>query len=94
LKRYMGILFQSSFGSSIERIKSVITIKTPEEIEILKEGGKRHAFILSELKKLVVPGLSTQTLEDEARKLLEESGDKGAFLTTLLAAQKDLILLY
>lgn len=46
----------------------------------MKEGGKRHAFILSELRKKAVAGVSTQDLEDAARKLLEEGGDTGAFL--------------
>ena len=58
----------------------MINIKTKEEIEIMKEGGKRHSFILSELAKKVVPGVSTQHLEDYARKLIEEGGDKAAFL--------------
>jgi methionyl aminopeptidase len=58
----------------------VIKLKSKEEIEVLKEGGKRHAFILSELRKMAVPGVSTQALEDRARELLAESGDKGAFL--------------
>jgi methionyl aminopeptidase len=58
----------------------MIYIKTPEEIEILKEGGARHAFILRELADMVVPGLSTQVLEDRARELIAEGGDKAAFL--------------
>lgn len=58
----------------------MINIKTKDEIEIMKEGGKRHAFILSELAKMVAPGISTQELEDRARELLAEGGDKGAFL--------------
>ncbi|MHB1316625.1 MAG: type I methionyl aminopeptidase [Minisyncoccota bacterium] len=58
----------------------MIRIKKPEEIEILKEGGKRHAFILSELKKIAKVGVSTQVLEDKARELIEQGGDKGAFL--------------
>jgi methionyl aminopeptidase len=59
----------------------MITIKKPEEIEILKEGGKRHAFILGELVKMVRPGISTQELEDEARRLVREvPGDRPAFL--------------
>lgn len=58
----------------------MIKIKTAEEIETMKEGGKRHAFILSEIAKTVAPGVSTQLLEDLARKLIEEGGDKAAFL--------------
>jgi methionyl aminopeptidase len=58
----------------------MIRIKKLEEIEILKEGGARHAYILRELKKMVAPGVTTQELEDKARELIEEGGDKGAFL--------------
>jgi methionyl aminopeptidase len=57
-----------------------IKIKTKEEIEILKEGGKRHAFILNEVSKMVKPGISTNDLEVLARKLIEENGDRASFL--------------
>ena len=53
----------------------MITIKTPEEIEILKEGGKRTAFILSELAKKAIAGVSTNDLEVLSRKLIKEGGD-------------------
>jgi methionyl aminopeptidase len=55
-------------------------LKSPEEIKILQEGGKRHAEILRALAAMVKPGLSTLQLEDEARRLIEEGGDKAAFL--------------
>jgi len=58
----------------------MIKIKKPEEIETMKEGGKRHAFILSELAKMVAPGLSTLDLENKARELIAEGGDSAAFL--------------
>lgn len=58
----------------------MVTIKTKEEIEILKEGGKNLAFILEELKKFVAPGVSTIVFEEEAQKLLKELGDKASFL--------------
>ncbi len=57
-----------------------IKIKTKEEIEKMKVGGKRHAFILKEVAKKALPGVSTNDLEDLARKLVEEGGDKPAFL--------------
>jgi len=56
------------------------TIKTKEEIEILREGGKRLAFILAEVGKAAVAGVSTKSLDDLARKLTDEGGDKAAFL--------------
>ena len=58
----------------------MIRIKSAEEIEILKIGGARHAFILRELAKMVVLGVSTLDLENAARNLLAEQGDIGAFL--------------
>ncbi len=57
-----------------------ITIKTEKDIEILREGGKRHAFILAEIVKAVRPGVSTKELDDLAYKLCTEGGDQPAFL--------------
>lgn len=58
----------------------MITIKTKEEIDILREGGKRHAFILRELADMVKPGVTTLDLENRAKQLIAEGGDKSAFL--------------
>lgn len=58
----------------------MISIKTKEDIAILREGGKRHAAILKELAAMVRPGLHVRDLEDRARKLIAEGGDQAAFL--------------
>lgn len=58
----------------------MVTIKTSEEIEIMREGGRRHYFILHEVAKKAVAGVSTQHLEDYARELIKEGGDTPAFL--------------
>lgn len=58
----------------------MITIKTQEDIEKLREGGKRLFFILTEIAKEVKPGISTKKLDDLAYKLATENGDKPAFL--------------
>lgn len=55
-------------------------IYTEEEIKILREGGKRLAFILNEVAKKVVAGTRVFELNDYAEKLIEEGGDKPAFL--------------
>ncbi|MDD3662341.1 MAG: type I methionyl aminopeptidase [Candidatus Pacebacteria bacterium] len=57
-----------------------VIIKTKEEIEILREGGRRLAKIMQEVVKKVKPGISTQELNDYALKLIREAGDKPAFL--------------
>jgi len=57
-----------------------IIIKTPEEIEILREGGKRLATVLHKVKDMVQPGVSTLELDKYAEKLIKEMGDTPAFL--------------
>jgi methionyl aminopeptidase len=58
----------------------MIIIKTPKEIETLREGGRRLATILHKVKAKVKPGVSTKDLDDYAFKLIEEMGDTPAFL--------------
>ncbi|MEK7088996.1 MAG: type I methionyl aminopeptidase [Patescibacteria group bacterium] len=57
-----------------------IIIKTLEEIEILREGGKRLATVLYKVKNIVKPGISTKDLDDYTFKLIKEMGDEPAFL--------------
>jgi len=57
-----------------------IKLKTKEDVEILREGGKRLAFILQEVGKKVAPGVSTEELNDLATKLAFEDGNKPSLL--------------
>jgi methionyl aminopeptidase len=57
-----------------------IIIKTPEEIEILREGGRRLATVLYKVKEMVKPGISTWELDKYAEKLIKEMGDEPSFL--------------
>ena len=57
-----------------------IIIKTPAEIEILREGGKRLATVLHKVKEKVAPGVSTKELDSYAYKLIKDMGDEPAFL--------------
>lgn len=57
-----------------------IIIKTPEEIEIIREGGKHLAIVLHKVKEMVAPGVSTKDLDKYAEKLIREMGDIPAFL--------------
>ncbi len=52
----------------------MITKKTSEEIEILKEAGTKLALILKELAKVAVVGMTTLSLDDRAMELVEEYG--------------------
>ncbi len=58
----------------------MITIKTSKDISILREGGKRHAQILKLVLEKVVPNIRASELDEYARTLIEEGGDKPAFL--------------
>ena len=57
-----------------------VIIKTPKEIEIIREGGKRLAEILAKTAKKALPGVSTYDLDQYAFKLIKDGGDTPAFL--------------
>ncbi len=58
----------------------MIKLKTKQEIAILREGGRRLAFILEAVKAKVAPGVKTGELESLAREMIEKGEDKPAFL--------------
>lgn len=58
----------------------MIIIKTPAEIEILREGGRRLATVLYQVRDKIAPGVSTKDLDIYAEKLIREMGDTPAFL--------------
>ena len=57
-----------------------VIIKTPKEIEVIREGGKILAKVLAETAKIVKPGISTYELDKYAHDLIKEKGDIPAFL--------------
>jgi len=65
-----------------------VIIKTPEEIEIIREGGKILARILEKTAKKVAPGISTYELDKYAYKLITDGGDESAFLNYKLDGAK------
>ncbi|KKU69731.1 MAG: Methionine aminopeptidase [Parcubacteria group bacterium GW2011_GWA2_47_21] len=58
----------------------MITLKTPEELEIFREGGRRHAVVLTRIAETVRPGILASELNNLAMTLVRESGGKPAFL--------------
>lgn len=48
----------------------MINIKTEKEIEAMRECGKRLAFIMNELEKKILPGISTYEIDKLAEKLI------------------------
>ncbi|HUW71590.1 MAG TPA: type I methionyl aminopeptidase [Candidatus Humimicrobiaceae bacterium] len=57
----------------------MISIKTPEEIKIITEGGKILAEIIKELEKKVKPGITTKELDRVAETLILKSEGKPSF---------------
>jgi methionyl aminopeptidase len=56
-----------------------VIIKTKEEIEILREGGKRLARILNLVASNVSPGVRASDLDKLAESLIRDGGDEPAF---------------
>ncbi|HEV7702176.1 MAG TPA: type I methionyl aminopeptidase [Candidatus Paceibacterota bacterium] len=57
-----------------------IIIKTPEQIEILREGGRCLATVLYKVRDMIAVGVTTKDLDAYAEKLIREMGDEPAFL--------------
>jgi len=55
------------------------TIKTKEEIGLMREGGKRLAGILNQVVKAALPGVATAVLDAIAEDLIIKSGGKPSF---------------
>src|SRR3989344_2724184 len=55
-------------------------IKTEQEIQIMKEGGRILAKILKRLSDAVKPGITTNGLEELARELVSSYGVEPSFL--------------
>jgi len=53
--------------------------RTEEDIETLREGGKRLAKHLNILSSMVKPGISSLELETKAREMIKKDGDEMAF---------------
>ncbi|MFA7309728.1 MAG: type I methionyl aminopeptidase [Candidatus Paceibacterota bacterium] len=53
--------------------------KTKEEIEILREGGRRLARHVRILSEMVKPGITGVELEKKAKEMVESEGDTMAF---------------
>lgn len=65
--------------TKFDSIGVMIIIKTEQEIQAMRESGKRHAEILQKLAKLVRPGISTWELDQAAEKMIKDFGDRPAF---------------
>lgn len=56
-----------------------IILKTKEEIEIMRKGGRIAASILRQLKNTVKPGITTESLNKYAEELIKKAGAIASF---------------
>src|SRR3989338_7113959 len=59
--------------------KQMSLVKSPQEIQIMAEGGKILAEVLKEIEKMVKPGITTLELDRAAEALILKQGAKPAF---------------
>lgn len=57
-----------------------IYIKTPQELEIMREAGRINALALAATKTLVRPGVTTLEMDAAAAEVIRKHGAKPAFL--------------
>jgi len=57
----------------------MINIKSPQEIEIMAEGGKILAKVLKEIEKIIEPEITTLELDRAAEALILKMGARPAF---------------
>ena len=57
----------------------MITIKTKEEVQVMREGGKILAQILKEIAEGIQPGATTKELDAKAEELIKKAGATPAF---------------
>lgn len=57
----------------------MIRLKTKEDIEKLKRGGKILSAVLDEVEKVIKPGVTTQSLTDLAEKIIADVSGRPSF---------------
>ena len=57
----------------------MIIIKTPQELQLMRESNRLVAEALQELKKLVVAGITTEELDRFAEDFIRRRGGQPAF---------------
>ena len=56
----------------------MIVIKSEREIKLMEEAGQVLAKVFEEIEPLVVPGVSTQQLNDKCEQIIRGEGDARA----------------
>ena len=54
-------------------------VKSKEDIEILREAGRRLAVVRDATAEMIKPGITTAEIDEFAENMMIEFGDKPAF---------------
>ncbi|MFA5051597.1 MAG: type I methionyl aminopeptidase [Patescibacteria group bacterium] len=57
----------------------MVRIKSPQDISLLSEGGKKLAAVVRQVSAAVQPGVSTASLDELAERLIAETGGRPSF---------------
>jgi len=74
-----NLLSQPAQDSRQKRQRRGIEIKSPREIEIMRQSAKIVATVLKEISELVQPGMTTADLDAHAEKRIREMGAVPSF---------------
>ena len=74
-----NLLAQSSGPPRIKKQRQGIEIKSPREIEIMRQAARIVATVLKEISETVEPGMTTADLDDRAEKRIREMGATPSF---------------
>ncbi len=76
---FSNLLSQPAQSSRPTKKRRGIEIKSPREIEIMRESAKIVATVLKEISELVQPGMTTADLDAHAEKRIREMGATPSF---------------
>jgi methionyl aminopeptidase len=74
-----NLLSQPAQDNRSKRQRRGIEIKSPREIEIMRQSAKIVATVLKEISELVQPGMTTADLDAHAEKRIREMGATPSF---------------
>ncbi|MGH2415389.1 MAG: type I methionyl aminopeptidase, partial [Microcystaceae cyanobacterium] len=74
-----NLLSQPAQNNSQKRQRRGIEIKSPREIDIMRQSAKIVATVLKEITELVKPGMTTADLDAHAEKRIREMGATPSF---------------
>jgi methionyl aminopeptidase len=74
-----NLLLQPTQGLQPNKQRRGIDIKSPREIEIMRQSAKIVATVLKEISQLVQPGMTTADLDAHAEKRIREMGAVPSF---------------